>query len=514
MKKRNKKDLKKELESKNIFIHDDHKLVTRRDFLSAGLIQFSAMVMAPTLLSALLKSNSAYADCAASSGTTNTLMPFIHLNLAGGASLASNFIPRDQGGNLLTNMNLMGLSTANNLVTNNRLVSDFGIQNGFHSQSGLLAGLRAVAATAGILPAAANYINNTALIGVPVRSGDDSSMNPGSLRALVTNAGLQGSALPILTSSGFGQVSSIVPPQSSPLIVTRATDLDNAVGVPAPLGTMTKSRQVATFKLLKSLSEAEAVRLLASAVNAPEVQEATGCATSQNQALVAQNKPATTPVANAELMRIWNLTATNGVLNNPTSQNSIFGSVVFNALIEQAGYSELQMGGYDYHNNTRTSGNTRDNDAGQVIGRILQSAAVLNQDVTVMVTSDGSTRSMLSDTDDQAVWVSDRGQAGQVLLFIYKANGRPTLGNSQIAAGSFLNNQIGHFTSGQSADSAYLPNWDVNRAMLAIFANYLKLNLGNSWQATYNAVVEPARIQAGFGAPPLDAVGLAKILRT
>jgi len=411
-------------------------------------------------------------------------------------------------------MNLMGLSTGNNLVTNNRLATEFGVSNGFHSESGLLAGLRAVAGTAGVLPAATNYMAKTAILGVPVRSGDDTDTNPGSLRALVTNAGLVGSALPILTLSGFGQRSALIPPTSSPLIVTRATDLDNAVGVPAPLGAMTKSKQVATFKLIKSLSEAEAIRLLASAVNAPEVQEATGCATGQNQTLVGQNKPATTPVGNAEFMRVWNLTATNGVLNGPTTQNGLFGSVVYNALIRQAGYCELDIGGYDYHNNTRTSGNAKDNEAGQVVGRILQSAAILNQDVMVLVTSDGSTRSMLSDLDDQAVWVSDRGQAGQALVFFYKAAGRPSLGNSQIAAGSFLNNQVGWFTSGQSADSDYLPGWDVNRAMLAIFANYMKLNLGSSWQAAYNAVVEPARIRAGFGVAPLDAAALAKVLRT
>jgi len=509
-----KKKSKKELEEQKIFIYDDHKLVTRRDFLSAGIIQFSAMVMAPTLLSALLKSNSAYADCAAAGGSASTLMPLIHVNLSGGGNLAANFVPRDQGGNLLANMNLMGLSTGNNLVTNNRLVTEFGVQNGFHTQSGLLAGLRAVAGTAGVLPAAANYIGNTAVLGVPVRSGDDSGTNPASLRALVTNAGLHGSALPILTSSGFGQRSALVAPTSSPLIVTRATDLDNAVGVPAPLGMMSKSRQVATFKLLKNLSDAEATRLLASAVNAPEVQAATGCATGQNQTLVGQPKPVTTPVGNADFMKVWNLTANNGVLNGPATQNGLFGSVVYNALIRQAGYCELQIGGYDYHNNTRTSGNAKDNEAGQVVGKILQSAAVLNQDVMVMLTTDGSTRSMESDVDDQAVWVSDRGQAGQVLVFIYKASGRHVLGNGQIAAGSFLNHQIGHFTTGQSADSNYLPGWDVNRAMLAIFANYLKLNLGNSWQTTYNAVVEPARIQAGFGAVPLDAAALAKVLRT
>src|SRR6187549_4136737 len=92
-------------------LHGDHRQpVSRRDFLSAGLITGSATVVLPTMLS-LLSSQAARADvradlnflglanCGLEGGAGK--IPFICFDLSGGANIAgSNVLVGKQGGQL------------------------------------------------------------------------------------------------------------------------------------------------------------------------------------------------------------------------------------------------------------------------------------------------------------------------------------------------------------------------------------------------------------------------------
>ncbi|MEO7774723.1 MAG: hypothetical protein ABIT36_08890, partial [Steroidobacteraceae bacterium] len=94
-------------------LHADHRLpVSRRDFLSAGLVGGSATVMVPGMLGALM-SGGANADvltnldgkgmnasgCGISAGAGK--IPFICFDLSGGANIAgSNVLIGGQGGQL------------------------------------------------------------------------------------------------------------------------------------------------------------------------------------------------------------------------------------------------------------------------------------------------------------------------------------------------------------------------------------------------------------------------------
>lgn len=496
---------------REIFLHEGHSLLSRRDFLGTGLMQFSAFVSAPTVLGALLQSARAQADCGGGGAVVASTMPsFIQLNLSGGAGLASNFIPRNSAGQLIQSYSLMGLGSRSLLESNrvvgdagspNRLETALGANGGFFFNSGFLRGLNDVVGQ--------SFMANTVIASVVVQSRDDSNQNKFDLSTLVNRAGVTGTVLPIVSTNNFGQLATLIPPPN-PLLVNSLTDLDGAVGIQGPLGALSMSRMGVAFDLIRKLSEKQAGRYLAS--NASEIAQLTGCATDKNVEIVGQPKPSTDPRQVAALQGIWNLAAN----TNPSSQDAVFAGCVYNHLIQQAASVRLNMGGYDYHNNTRTSGDQRDRDAGFVAGKILQTAAALGKRCFLFVSTDGAVRSTDSATDDTTPWVSDRGQAGLNLILMYDPAGRPALSLGAGENASAYVNQIGWITEGQAGDNNYIPAWNDERAALAVFANFLRFayrGQGNKWKQEYDRIVPPTAALAGLPDKPISDADLNKISR-
>ena len=63
-------------------------------------------------------------------------------------------------------------------------------------------------------------------------------------------------------------------------------------------------------------------------------------------------------------------TSFENIWTKDATQN-VFGAMAYNTLNLQAGPAHICLGGYDYHNGTRTLGNERDLEAGLLIGRII-----------------------------------------------------------------------------------------------------------------------------------------------
>jgi hypothetical protein len=133
--------------------------------------------------------------------------------------------------------------------------------------------------------------------------------------------------------------------------------------------------------------------------------------------------------------------------------------------MEMQGTINLDIGGYDYHDGTRTSGDTRDTAAGVVIGRILESFAVMGKKGFLVVCSDGSVASSESEIAG-AEWTSDRGTGGSMYMLAYD----PSMAPSAKAT------QLGHFTDGQVADDTFITGGSAEKAAAAIFANYMNFN--------------------------------------
>lgn len=429
------------------------KPVTRREFLNYGMIPFAASAFMPNWLQLFSpeRSNAQVGtNCPVAAAG---MIPFIQFNLSGGAGLMANYVPMDEARNPLPSYSIMGMGDGNLPI-----VREFGnVPFAGNGNSNILTGIRE--------RASALAINRTAFVGMCVRSRDDSSENPFSMNGMAHRAGLVGSKLPHLgtedTATGIGQMPVLYAPPS-PLIVNGFRDVANSLGYTAALATGLNQAQRERLTRLVSDLNGEQSRKLAAINTGAGVKTLIDCAGIKNNELIREGAGAVDPRSNAAVAALWgNLTA--ATANN--NENLVFATMVYNTLNGTAGSASLNKGGYDYHGNARTVTNTRDLDAGRIIGNILQTAEILQRPLFLMVTSDGSVSSENS-ADRQSQFNSDRGSAGMAYLIMYQPTGR-------IVTTDF---QIGHYTAAQSADDKTVVGNSPELATQAAFANYLKMN--------------------------------------
>ncbi len=429
------------------------KPVTRRDFLSTGLIGFSSSFVLPSFIAILAKSGNAEAQnllCKTAGG--GDLCPFISLKLSGGAAMTANFLPMDKAQQLLPSYSKMGMGLGSTIP----VTYEFANKAPFYAASSMLAGIRG--------SASAMTLANSNFVGTCVRSQDDSAGNKFDITGLVVGSGLSGKILPNLgkanTETGASNSFAYVRPPA-PLIVGRYEDVVGSLGVSGSLASLNQSQKSNLFRTIQSLSGSQATAIQ-SMTGGSLLSRLLGCATADNTNLIANTASLNIdPLTSPTFAQTWGINAN----TNKGSQDFVFATMVYNALNGNASSVNLEIGGYDYHNNTRTSGDTKDLEAGVVIGRILQSLAVMGKKGFIVVTSDGSVTSAESDVAGSP-WTSDRGTAGAAYMICY----------DPLAPHVVKSSQLGHFTSGQAADDTFITGGSAEIAAGAMFVNYLSFN--------------------------------------
>lgn len=432
------------------------KPVTRRDLLATGVLSFSASLIAPMWLKFLLPQAEAAEGCVT---TTSNMIPIVSLNLAGGAAMAANFVPVDQGGQLLPSYDVIGLGDGNVPIEYEFGNVPFAGRVNDVYISKFLQGVREMAPTA---------LAKTSFVGVCVRSRDDSGENKFSINGLVNAAGLNGTLLPNLGTrsnsvTGINQKFSVIAP-AAPLLVGGFSSIQSALGYAGALGsTLNQNQKIALAKSIQKLSESQ-LRKLASNNISGNIKKLVDCSNQKNTDLSSLSNTGVDPrtdAMGASLSSLWGINS--GTSN--TNRELIFSSMTYNTLKGNAGASAFEIGGYDYHNGTRTTGDAADLTAGRTVGRILETAAIMNKPLFLYVTSDGAVSSVKSN-DRNAVWNSDRGIAGVAYILYFDPAGRRATSN----------NQIGWFTTGQAAAETTVVGNNPEAAAVSVFANYLKLN--------------------------------------
>jgi hypothetical protein len=140
-----------------------------------------------------------------------------------------------------------------------------------------------------------------------------------------------------------------------------------------------------------------------------------------------------------------------------------------------AGAGTIAMGGYDYHDGTRASGEMRNFKAGQMIGAVLEYAQRMQTPVMIYVFSDGSLTS--TGMPDNSVdgrgklgWQGDNESVSSTFFLVYSPKGRPQLRNG--VAGQ----QIGYFSADGSVVSTSSPVANnVTALVQAVVLNYMGL---------------------------------------
>ncbi|MGH8301543.1 MAG: hypothetical protein ACRET5_08770 [Steroidobacteraceae bacterium] len=143
-----------------------------------------------------------------------------------------------------------------------------------------------------------------------------------------------------------------------------------------------------------------------------------------------------------------------------------------------AGAGTITLGGFDYHDNTRATGETRNFKAGQMIGAVLEYAQRIKKPVMIYVLSDGSltSSSMVDSTPagrNKLAWQGDSSAVASTFFLVYSPSGRPQPLNGPASQ------QIGYFSSDGSVVSTSSPGANsVVQLVEMVVLNYLSLHQG------------------------------------
>ncbi|HEY1898962.1 MAG TPA: hypothetical protein VGG49_04120 [Steroidobacteraceae bacterium] len=484
--------------------------VTRRDFMAAGFLSSSAVLIGSSaLLTAFTDPRAARAatlaqdvqDLQTACGiVTNGAgkIPFICFDLAGGANLTgSEILIGGAGGQLdflsTAGYGLLGLpgdmlpnSPNTGSATGNFIDTSLGAA--WHSDGAILRGIQSMASSAAQA--------STNGVAIAAMSQNDTQDNPHNPMYGIYDAGADGSLLTLIgtepsTSGGNSMApAALINLSVSPTVVTQSSDITGLVNT-GELGTMFTDPN-------------DAVQVLQSTIrlSGGDLASAGGFGGKLGQVTTQLSNPsADTALKTAVRCGYVKSTVLVNEFGNPTTLNPdidplIVGSsgifttaqyaqsnfqmtaAVMKMVVNGfAGAGTITLSGYDYHDGTRATGETRNFMAGQCIGACLEYAKRVGKPLMIYVFSDGSLSST-SMIDTSAAgrgkfgWQGDNESTAATFFLVYNPGGRPTV-NSAAATP----NQIGSYTAGGAVNTTSSPAANaVNLLVNTVILNYMALH--------------------------------------
>jgi hypothetical protein len=494
-------------------LHDNHpRPVTRRDFVAAGFLSGPAMVIGPAWLGALLRASRAdaalspdiqalLASTQCNVPTASGSLPFICFDLAGGANLVgSEVLVGVQGGqtNFLSTAGYGKLGVPGNMVPSSSANIDASLGLLWHADGAIKRGILSKATT----PATAAGTNGAVLCAM---SQNDTQNNPHNPMYGIAMAGAQGLLLTLIgtdssVSGGNSQAPmALINPALQPTTISQPSDSTSLVPMP-PGGGAPDPLAVAVLESQVRISSGNTAQ-----VGAGDTAAFTGTLTSPTGSTPGVQLIGSDPNLDAALknqVRCAYVKAAHTADKfgdpaalDPTKDTNITGgaSPIFTAsdfsdrdvaktatvmklvLNGFAGAGTIALGGYDYHDGTRATGEMRNFKAGQMIGAVLEYAQRLKTPVMIYVFSDGSLTST-GMVDNSAGgrgklgWQGDNASVASTFFLVYSPAGRPPLRNG--AAGQ----QIGYFSADGSVVSTSSPAANaVNQLVDVVILNYMGL---------------------------------------
>jgi hypothetical protein len=460
-----KKNKKQKLDTQHL---EGHRLKTRRDFLGQGLVAGLSYAIAPNLFSMFSKGNIAHAiECgSAGNSVTGQKTPVIVFDLSGGANFAgSNVIVGGAGGQMdfLASYASLGLPSDFHPSGQGMVNNELGLA--FHSDSGFLRGINS------IIP---NVVRQRVDGGIfCTSSSDDTANNPHNPMYWLSKAGAVGELTQLAGSRNTETGGkSTAPPQSidpsiQPVIINRPEDALSLVSVGKLHEIFNQNQAEKIMKAVERLSESKLQQL--SNLSLPsQIKTLVQCGYIQSNDLINQYSADTLDPRNDPLVGM----AFNNLGNGDQRKTATITKLVLDGYI---GAGTIEKGGYDYHNKTRATGEVRDFQAGELIGRVLQLANLKGKDVMIYVITDGGVAAG-SDIDNSAdgrgkyVWQGDSSQRSSAFMLLYRHAGRATLRTAN-------KRQIGYFKSnGAVENGATATSNSVINLVKAVVANYMALH--------------------------------------
>jgi hypothetical protein len=485
---------------------DSHKRpVTRRDFLSQGFMAGAGTVLVPSLLSVLgaRKAMALSSDLEALKGPCGidglggNKIPFICFDLSGGANMAgSNVLIGGPGGQLdflstagYGKMGLPGdmLPSMTNPVTQTSFTNtQLGLA--FHSDSAFLRGI-----VDRISPATAASINGAV---IAARSENDTGNNPHNPMYGIHRAGAKGQLVTLIGSEASDSGGNSMAPAGlidlsvRPTKVSRASDatgfvdtgqLANLLSVPDTVAVLEAVQRISTRKMLRVDPKQPWVDADAGVTRDEVVRELVNCGNLKAASVVeefgdpAQLNPDVDP----------DIVGSAGIFTQAEYDGDDefrkAAAVMKLVIAGYAGAGTIEMGGYDYHGQGRSTGEVRDFRAGQCMGACLEYAAIRGKPLMLYVFSDGSL-SADGQVDDSVegrgkfMWTSDNQSTAASFFLVYNPAGRPVLVSTGVG-GAARHQQIGYFRPDGDVETASSPAANnVNLLVETVVLNYMALH--------------------------------------
>src|SRR5213080_3380356 len=395
-------------------LHDNHPLpVTRRDFVAAGFLSGPAMVIGPAWLGALLRASRADAALSpdiqallASSQcnvpTASGSLPFICFDLAGGANLVgSEVLVGVQGGqtNFLTTAGYGKLGVPGNMVPSSSANIDASLGLLWHADGAIKRGILSKATT----PATAAGTNGAVLCAM---SQNDTQNNPHNPMYGIAMAGAQGLLLTLIgtestVSGGNSQAPmALINPALQPTTISQPSDSTSLVNTggatadPVAVAVLESQARISggttpyqsgnTGSFSGALS-APGVQLYSDPVSDTALKNQVRCAyvKSANTADAFGNPAALDPTKDPNIIGgATPIFTASDFSDSDVQKTATVMKLVLNGF---AGAGTITLGGYDYHDGTRATGEMRNFKAGQMIGAVLEYAQRLGKPVMIYV---------------------------------------------------------------------------------------------------------------------------------
>jgi hypothetical protein len=494
------------------FRHENHqKPITRRQLLGAGFLSGPALVVAPAWLGAIFKASRANAldtdlnalttEChiSAMAAGSHGPLPFITIDLAGGANLmGSEALAGLSGGytNFISSAGYSKLGVPGNMLPTSSAFVSTALGLAFHSDSAILRGVqsKAIAATqAGVngvvIPAMSqndtgNDTLNAMYLIAAAAAGTGATPTP--YGSLLTLCGTQST----VSGGNSAAPAAFINPTLQPTKIASATDDTGLVSTSA---TAVSQDTIAALQSQVRISGGNVAMTGTNPFGTSDLGSTTlvpgnpaADAALKDQVRCAYVKTAYTADAFGSPTSLnplldTNIVAASGAIfttseYNGNSDYQKAGAVMKLVLNGYAGAGTIVLGGYDYHDSTRATGETQNFHAGVIVGAILDYARRVGSPVMIHIISDGSlTSTGVADTStagrNKLGWQGDSQQVAASIMLAYSPKGPPALTNG------VASQQIGFLNTDGTVNATSSPAANANNLLCEVVAlNWMALN--------------------------------------